>query len=60
MERLANERSDISLRVVDIVDWESEVAAQYSIRGLPTLWLYEDGRQVATELGDVLGRLNGR
>jgi len=33
------------------------VAEQYGIHSLPTLWLYEDGALVETDLRGVLTRL---
>ena len=58
MEALVNRRSDLRLRFVDIADWGSEVAQQYRVRQLPTLWMYTDGRQVASDTDGTVHALN--
>ena len=58
MEALARKHSEVKLRIVDVVSWGSEVAQQHGIRGLPTIWLYEDGQLSTKERGAVLARLN--
>jgi len=55
--RLAAEREDLSIRIIDIGDWDSPVAEQYGIHSLPTLWLYEEGVLVENDLRGVLSRL---
>ena len=55
LERLLAERSDLALRKVDIVSWESEAAKQikaFGIKGIPYLRVY--GPQ-----GSFLGAVNG-
>lgn len=58
LEALTQRRSDVRLRIVDIESWDSPVAQQYSVRRLPWLWLYQDGRRVSTDTREVLGMLN--
>lgn len=57
LEALAKDHPEVSLRRVDIRSWQSEVAGQHGIRQLPTLWLYEDGRRIATDRQQVAERL---
>lgn len=49
-------RPDVRVRVVDIVSYDSDVAKQYDIEEVPALWLYRDGRLVATD-ADTVWRL---
>jgi thiol-disulfide isomerase/thioredoxin len=48
---------DLSLRVIDIDSWESEVARHYDVTVAPYLVLYEDGVQAAAGVDDVLARI---
>lgn len=57
MEALAKRHPGVKLRIVDVVSWRSEVARQYGIRSLPTLWLYEDGELLSKDRGAVGARL---
>jgi hypothetical protein len=57
LEALARSRSDVRLRVVDVVSWSSPVAKQHGIRRLPTLWLYRDGERVTTDTREALAAL---
>ena len=57
MEAIAKERQDVQLRIIDIDSWSSEVAQQYSIRRLPTLWLYEDGNLVTKDTNETVTKL---
>jgi thioredoxin-like negative regulator of GroEL len=57
LEALTRKAPDINLRRVDIGSWDSAVAAQYQIRSLPTVWIYENGALVARDRREVLGRL---
>ncbi len=48
LERLAERRTDLAIRKVDIVDWTMPVAAQYKIVSLPYLIVYDPaGRRMA-------------
>ncbi len=58
LEALANRRTNVSLRLVDIQSWDSPVARQYGVRRLPWLWLYADGKLVTKDSEQVLDRLN--
>jgi hypothetical protein len=57
LEALTKQRADIYLRIVDIGSWNSAVAQQHGVRRLPGLWLYEDGKLVATDPEQALQRL---
>jgi thiol-disulfide isomerase/thioredoxin len=60
VDELARNRSDrLAVRKVDIVNWGSDVARQYSIRYIPQLKLFgPDGRLIAQGgAGDVLADL---
>lgn len=54
---LAEQHPKVKLRKVDVQSWQSDVAQQYSIRLLPTLWLYEDGELVTKDSRAVAARL---
>ena len=58
LEALAQQRSDVRLRIIDIGSWDSAVARQNNIRSLPTLWLFDDGELVATDGREVVGKLS--
>lgn len=58
LEALTRRRTDVRLRIVDIESWDSPVALQYSVRRLPSLWLYRDGRRVSTDTREVVGMLS--
>lgn len=45
---------------MDIDTWSSDVARQYGIRSLPTLYLFEGKELVLTDTRAVLARLEGR
>lgn len=57
MEALAETHRMVKLRRIDIGSWDSPVADQYSIRRLPTVWLYIDGKLYSKELDAVAKRL---
>ena len=57
MEALARQHAEVKLRIVDVVSWDSEAARQYGIRGLPTIWLYENGQLLTKDRGAVAARL---
>ena len=59
METLIKDKSNCVLRRIDIVTWKSDVARQFGIRSLPTLWLYDGHTRVAADTRDVLARVNG-
>jgi len=49
VERLANETG---LELVSVnIDEQPEIAEQYNVRGVPTLVLEEDGREIARQVG---------
>ena len=50
LEKVASEHEDLTILKVD-VDEVSDVAAQYGIRSIPTLILFEDGKAVDMKLG---------
>jgi thioredoxin-like negative regulator of GroEL len=58
LEALTRTRSDVKLRIVDIDSWSSPVARQYTVRQLPTLWLFRDGKEVCKGLAEVMSELN--
>lgn len=41
LRRLASKRSDVAVRKVDIVDWESAVVRQYGVTALPHMKIYD-------------------
>ena len=50
LEKVASEHEDLIILKVD-VDEVGDVAAQYGIRSIPTLILFEDGKAVDMKLG---------
>lgn len=53
LDEIADERAE-SLQVVKVdVQDHPDIAAQYGIRGIPTLMLFKDGQSVATKVGAV-------
>ena len=50
VEKVASKHEDITVLKVD-VDEVGDVAAQYGIRSIPTLILFEDGKAVDMKLG---------
>lgn len=63
LERLAERRTDLAIRKVDIVDWTMPVAAQYKIESLPYLIVYDpEGRRMAEGAAayEALLRIFGR
>jgi hypothetical protein len=57
LEALVKKIDGVRLRKIDIPHGPSEVAAQNSISGVPTLWLYDGSKRVSTSAEDVLQRL---
>lgn len=57
LEALANQHPNVKLRKIDIVNWESEVARQYRVQSLPTIWLYEDGELLTRDRREIAERL---
>ena len=47
MEALLDANETLTIRKVDIHGWQSEVARQYGITGIPHLRLYRDGKLIA-------------
>ena len=54
VEDAVHAASGTTLRVVDIREWESDVARQHGINATPDLILYEDGRQAGRGIAQVL------
>ena len=54
MEALTHSKTNLKLRRIDIKTWRSEVASQFGIRRLPTLWLYDGTTKVSSDTRDVL------
>ena len=55
LEQLLVERSDVALRKVDIMSWDTEAAEQikaFNIKGIPYVRIYGPN-------GDFLGAVNG-
>jgi thioredoxin 1 len=50
LEALALKRDDIIIAKVDIDD-NREIPAQYSVRGIPTLMIFDKGHLKATKVG---------
>lgn len=48
----------ISLRKIDINNWDSDVAKQYRIDSLPALWLYKDRKLVTQDREEVFRYLS--
>jgi thioredoxin 1 len=52
LEQMANTDPEVALRKIDIVDWKSAVALQYSLHGIPTIAVYNRrGALVGTVVG---------
>ena len=52
LEQMANTDPEIALRKIDIVDWKSAVALQYSLHSIPTIAVYNRrGALVGTVVG---------
>ena len=58
MEDLAEETGDFVIRKVDIDKFGSDVARQYNIRRLPTLWLYDGDELVSKDTREILQTLS--
>lgn len=52
---MQNVKTDISIKEVD-VDEQQELAAQYGIRGVPTLIMLEEGKEVKRHVGMMTTR----
>lgn len=51
LRQLANSKRDVYLRKIDIRGWSSDVAEQYSIRSIPSVWIVNpDGTLIARKL----------
>ncbi len=60
LEAIANENEHVYLRMVNIVNWESEVAGQYGLHSIPNVRVYDrQGRLVGepSANGHVIARL---
>lgn len=61
LRRLASKRSDVAVRKVDIVDWDSAVVKQFGVTALPHMQVYDpngtllgEGDEAYRVLNDVL------
>ena len=52
LEQMANTDPEIALRKIDIIDWKSPVALQYSLRSIPQVNIYN-------RRGALVGTVNG-
>ena len=59
MESLVQSKSNCKLRRIDIVKWGSDVARQFGIRRLPTVWLYNGLTRVSSDAQDVFAQVQG-
>jgi thiol-disulfide isomerase/thioredoxin len=61
LEQLARTRSDVAVRKVNVVDWDTPVVSQYRVTYLPYLRLYDpDGALVAEGADQVLAEIRRR
>gem|GEM_PF-1241909 len=52
LEQMANSDPEVAVRKIDIVNWKTPVALQYSLRGIPTIHVYgRRGNLVGTVVG---------
>lgn len=58
MEALLKAKPLVRMRKIDVVDWDSPVAAQFDISRLPTLHLYAGRERLSTSTPAILARLN--
>ena len=57
MEALTEANDKVKLVRININAWESEVAEQFEIRSLPTVWLFEDQERISTEAMEIVQRI---
>jgi thiol-disulfide isomerase/thioredoxin len=58
LEQMANTDPDVALRKIDIVNWKSAVARQYSLQGIPQINVYNRrGNLVGTVVGGDVERV---
>jgi len=50
-------KANCVLRRIDIGAWDSDVARQFGVRSLPSLWLYDGQNRVSTNGQEVFDRL---
>ena len=61
LEELTRRRSDFALRKVNVVNWDTPVAAQYGVNYLPYLQMYGPGGDLLADGADeVLAELRRR
>jgi thiol-disulfide isomerase/thioredoxin len=61
LEELTRRRSDFALRKVNVVNWDTPVAAQYKVSYLPYLQMYGPGGELLADGADqVLAELKRR
>jgi thiol-disulfide isomerase/thioredoxin len=61
LERLARSRSDVAIRKVNVVDWDTPVAEQYRVTYLPYLQMYgPNGALIAEGADRVLAEIRRR
>jgi hypothetical protein len=53
LEAIVNAKEGTRLLRIDVDTWGSDVARQYGIRSLPTLWLYEGTKLESQNSRDV-------
>ncbi len=58
LESLSNARDDVKVRKIDLPRGSSDVGAQFQIRSVPHLVLYEGTEEVASGSQSVVKRLN--
>ena len=57
MESLIRTKQNVQLRRIDINTWNSQVARQFGIRRLPTVWLFNGTEKVTTDRNKALARI---
>ncbi len=58
MDALARSKSNVNLRRIDIVSWQSAVSREFGIRRLPTVWLYDGTSKVSSSPTDIFRRIS--
>jgi thioredoxin-like negative regulator of GroEL len=57
LEALVEAKEGTRLLKIDVDTWGSDVARQYGIRSLPTLWLYEGTELESRDSREIWERL---
>src|SRR5262245_30196897 len=58
LRKLASQRSDVAVRKVDIVDWDSAVVKQFGVTALPHMQVYDPNGTLLGEGDDAYRVLN--